>query len=279
MDKKAALSALAALSQETRLDIFRLLVQSGPEGRAAGAIADRLRVAPATLSFHLSQLTNAGLIEQRRESRSLIYSAAFGRMNDLLGFLTENCCGNPAPVARCVPECPPPQEGNTTMDESRVYNALFLCTHNSARSVMAECILNREGKGRFRAFSAGSQPSGRINPHVQALLERLGHPVSGLRSKNWDEFAVPGAPVMDFVFTVCDNAAGEVCPVWPGHPATAHWGFPDPSGAQGTDAEKAAFTADVYRRIERRIQTFVNLPFASLDRLALKQRLDDMAND
>ena len=279
MDKKAALSALAALSQETRLDIFRLLVQSGPEGRAAGAIADRLGVAPATLSFHLSQLTNAGLIEQRRESRSLIYSAAFGRMNDLLGFLTENCCGNPAPVARCEPECPPPQEGNTTMDESRVYNALFLCTHNSARSVMAECILNREGKGRFRAFSAGSQPSGRINPHVQALLERLGHPVSGLRSKNWDEFAVPGAPVMDFVFTVCDNAAGEVCPVWPGHPATAHWGFPDPSGAQGTDAEKAAFTADVYRRIERRIQTFVNLPFASLDRLALKQRLDDMAND
>ena len=164
------------------------------------------------------------------------------------------------------------------MAEERVYNVLFLCTHNSARSVMAECILNREGKGRFRAFSAGSQPSGRINPHVQALLERLGHPVSGLRSKNWDEFAVPGAPVMDFVFTVCDNAAGEVCPVWPGHPATAHWGFPDPSGAQGTDAEKAAFTADVYRRIERRIQTFVNLPFASLDRLALKQWLDDMAN-
>ncbi len=162
------------------------------------------------------------------------------------------------------------------MAEDRVYNALFLCTHNSARSVMAECILNREGRGRFRAFSAGSQPSGRINPHVRDLLERLGFPVAGLRSKTWDEFATPDAPHMDFIFTVCDNAAGEVCPVWPGQPVTAHWGFPDPFGARGTEAEKAAFTADVFRQIERRIQAFVSLPIASLDRLALKRALDGM---
>jgi protein-tyrosine-phosphatase len=165
------------------------------------------------------------------------------------------------------------------MTEDGVYNVLFLCTHNSARSVMAECILNREGKGRFRAFSAGSQPSGRINPFVRDLLERLGYPVDGLRSKTWDEFATPDAPRMDFVFTVCDSAAGEVCPVWPGHPATAHWGFPDPSGAQGTDAEKAAFTADVFRQIERRLQAFMSLPIASLDRLALKRKLDEMGRE
>ncbi|MBB6252703.1 arsenate reductase ArsC [Nitrospirillum iridis] len=159
----------------------------------------------------------------------------------------------------------------------RVFNVLFLCTHNSARSVMAECILNRIGEGHFRAYSAGSQPTGRINPVVRALLERLGHDVSGLRSKTWDEFAVSGAPEMDFIFTVCDNAAGEVCPVWPGYPVTAHWGFADPSSFQGSDAEKAAFTAGIYGQIDRRLRAFTSLPLASLDRLALKRHLDDMA--
>ncbi|WP_448191667.1 arsenate reductase ArsC [Azospirillum sp. sgz301742] len=162
------------------------------------------------------------------------------------------------------------------MTADPVYNVLFLCTHNSARSVMAEYLLNREGRGRFRAFSAGSQPSGRINPYVRDLLERLGFPTADLRSKTWDAFATPDAPRMDFVFTVCDNAAGEVCPIWPGQPVTAHWGFPDPSSATGTDAEKAAFTTDVFRQIERRIQAFASLPITSLDRLALKRTLDAM---
>lgn len=158
----------------------------------------------------------------------------------------------------------------------RVYNVLFLCTHNSARSVMAECLLNREGRGRFRGFSAGSQPSGRINPFVRDLLQRLGFPTEDLRSKTWDAFAIAGAPHMDFVVTVCDNAAGEVCPIWPGQPVTAHWGFADPSSATGTDAEKAAVTAQVFGQIQRRIQAFVSLPLASLDRMALKSTLDDM---
>lgn len=158
----------------------------------------------------------------------------------------------------------------------RVFNVLFLCTHNSARSVMAEAILNREGRGRFQAFSAGSHPSGRINPYVRDLLDKLKYPTDGLRSKDWAEFAEAGAPRLDFAFTVCDKAAGEVCPVWPGQPMTAHWGFPDPSEATGTDAEKAAFVADVYRMIHRRIGIFVNLPIASLDRLSLQQRLDDI---
>ena len=160
--------------------------------------------------------------------------------------------------------------------QSDLKNVLFLCTHNSARSVMAEALLNRHGMGRFKAYSAGSHPSGRINPFVDALLRKMNFDLTGFRSKSWDEFAVPGAPHLHFVFTVCDQAAGEVCPIWPGQPMTAHWGFPDPSSATGTDAEKAAFTADVFRMIERRIQIFANLPMATLSRLELQRKLDEM---
>jgi protein-tyrosine-phosphatase len=144
---------------------------------------------------------------------------------------------------------------------------------------MAEVVLNRIGAGRFRAFSAGSHPSGRINPYVKTLLDKLGYDTAALRSKAWDEFALPGAPKLDFVFTVCDQAAGEVCPVWPGQPITAHWGFPDPSSATGTDAEKAAFTADVFRMIERRLGIFVALPIATLSALEVKRELDAMGKD
>ena len=160
----------------------------------------------------------------------------------------------------------------------KVYNALFLCTGNSARSVLAESILNRLGGGRFKAFSAGSHPTGRVNPHAIALLKRLNYPTVGLRSKSWDEFAARGAPALDFVFTVCDNAAGEVCPIWPGQPMTAHWGIPDPAAAAGTEAEIAAAFADAYRMLERRIDIFTNLPLTSLDRLALQKRLDAIGN-
>lgn len=163
------------------------------------------------------------------------------------------------------------------MSHGGPYNILFLCTHNSARSVMAESILNRIGQGKFRAFSAGSHPSGRINPFVRELLTRLGYDLTGARSKDWAEFATPDAPHLDFVITVCDQAAGEMCPIWPGQPMTAHWGFPDPSSATGTDAEKAAFTASVYAMIDRRLSIFASLPLASLDRLALKRALDDVA--
>ncbi len=160
-----------------------------------------------------------------------------------------------------------------------IKNALFLCTHNSARSVMAEALLNKHGLGRFKAFSAGSFPSGRINPFVEALLTRLGFDTTGFRSKSWDEFAKPGAPVMHFVFTVCDQAAGEACPIWPGQPMTAHWGFPDPSSFQGSDAEKAAFTADVFRMIERRIQIFAQLPMGTLSKLEIQRKIDEMGKN
>lgn len=158
----------------------------------------------------------------------------------------------------------------------KVYNVLFLCTGNSARSVMAEAILQREGAGRFQAFSAGSQPAGQVNPNAEALLHKLNYPTSQYRSKSWDEFAAAGAPEMDFVFTVCDNAANEVCPVWPGQPMSAHWGLPDPAAATGTAAEVQLAFSEAYRMLLNRISIFVNLPLASLDKLALQKRLDQI---
>jgi len=156
------------------------------------------------------------------------------------------------------------------------YNVLFLCTGNSARSIMAEAILNRDGLGKFKAYSAGSHPKGTVHPYAIDLLHNLHYVTDGLRSKSWDELAEPGAPQMDFVFTVCDDAAAEVCPVWPGQPMTAHWGIPDPAAAEGTEAMKRAAFADACRMLTNRILIFTNLPLASLDRLALQKRLDDI---
>jgi len=153
------------------------------------------------------------------------------------------------------------------------YNVLFLCTGNSARSIIAEAILNRAGGGRFKAFSAGSQPKGTINPRTLDLLRKLNYDVATLRSKSWEEFARPGAPDLDFVFTVCDNAAGESCPLWPGQPITAHWGIPDPAAAHGSEAEIALAFKDAYRMLNRRIELFLALPIEKLDRLVLTTRL------
>lgn len=156
------------------------------------------------------------------------------------------------------------------------FNALFLCTGNSARSILAEAILNRTGQGRFRAFSAGSQPKGEVHPFAIQLLQSLNHDASLARSKSWDEFAAPGAPEMHFVFTVCDSAANESCPVWPGQPMTAHWGIPDPAAAEGTEAEKHLAFAEAYRQLSNRISAFLSLPMASIDKLALQRRLDEI---
>lgn len=154
------------------------------------------------------------------------------------------------------------------------YNVLFLCTGNSARSVIAEALLNRDGMGRFKAWSAGSQPKGEIHPYTVALLEGMGIDTSFARSKSWDEFGRPGAPEFDFIFTVCDSAAEETCPIWPGHPMTAHWGIPDPAAADGTDAEKHYAFAEAARQLSNRISLLINLPIESVDRLALKSKLD-----
>jgi arsenate reductase len=156
----------------------------------------------------------------------------------------------------------------------KIFNVLFLCTGNTARSVLAEGILRKDGAGRFNAFSAGSQPKGVVNPFALKVLGAYGYPVEGYRSKSWDEFAAPGAPVMDFVFTVCDSAAGEACPFWPGQPMTAHWGIADPAAVEGTDIEKEAAFVTAFRQMRNRISAFAALPVKSLDRVTLKARLD-----
>jgi protein-tyrosine-phosphatase len=158
----------------------------------------------------------------------------------------------------------------------QIFNVLFLCTGNSARSIIGEAILGRLGKGRFRAFSAGSHPKGQVNPHTIDLLRGLDYDVSGFRSKSWDEFAEPGAPRLDFVFTVCDDAANEACPLWPGQPMTAHWGVPDPAAVEGPEAVKRAAFADTYRMMNNRISLFTSLPLASIDRLSLQRRLSEI---
>ena len=158
----------------------------------------------------------------------------------------------------------------------KIYNVLFLCTGNSARSILAEAIMNREGRGRFKAWSAGSHPKGKIHPYTLDLLARMNFDTKFARSKDWAEFAVKGAPKFDFVFTVCDNAAKESCPVWPGQPMTAHWGVPDPAEATGTEAEKRLAFADAFRMLNNRITIFLSLPLAGLDRFTLQRRLEQI---
>jgi protein-tyrosine-phosphatase len=158
----------------------------------------------------------------------------------------------------------------------KTYNVLFLCTGNSARSIIAETILNRLGQGRFRAHSAGSRPTGQIHPYAVDLLKNVGFDTDGLRSKSWDEFAAPGAPPLDFVFTVCDDAASEECPHWPGQPMTAHWGMPDPAAARGNEAERRLAFADTLRMLSNRISIFVSLPIRSLDMMSLQKRIDEI---
>ncbi len=166
-----------------------------------------------------------------------------------------------------------------TQTPARPYNVLFLCTGNSARSIMGEAILNRIGTGKFKAWSAGSAPKGAVHAQTVALLQRLGYPTEGLRSKSWNEFARPNAPALDFVFTVCDNAASEICPVWPGQPMTAHWGVPDPAAVNGTDDQISRAFRDTLMMLQRRIGIFANLPVQSLDRLSLQRRLDEIGKN
>ena len=165
------------------------------------------------------------------------------------------------------------------MNDNTLFNVLFLCTGNSARSIIAEALLARYGAGRFRAYSAGSHPKGAVHPFALDLLAKIGLPTAGLRSKSWDEFARPGAPALDFVFTVCDNAAGEVCPVWPGQPMTAHWGIPDPAAVEGTEEERRRAFAEALRQLTNRIRVFTSLPIEKLDRIALQRRVDEIGRD
>lgn len=276
MEKLEATSALAALSQPLRLDIFRLLIRAGRHGQLAGEIAGALGVRQNTLSNNLSILRTAGLVRNHREGRTIRYRANTDGIRDLVAFLMEDCCqGRPEICAPLV------ARRSSLLDEAPLsrdsYTVLFLCTGNSARSLMAEAILNREGAGRFRAVSAGSMPA-ETGPHPFAieLLTAHDHDISALFSKSWDAFATDGAPDLDFVLTVCDKAAAEFCPVWPGQPLSAHWSVPDPVAAGGTDADRRLAFSDAYRMMHNRISTFLNLPMDTLGKLALQARLDEI---
>ena len=271
METKTAVVALAALAQESRLSVFRLLVEAGPAGVSAGKIAEALGMAPSSLSFHLKELTHAGMASARQEGRFIIYEANFAKAAELVAFLSENCCGGQPCDLSCNARVSAP--GVAMSAAGKVFNVLILCTGNSARSIMAEALVNAMGQGRFRAFSAGSQPTGKVNPFAIEKLHSIQYPTDSLRSKSWDEFAAPGAPQMDFIITVCDNAAGEVCPLWPGQPVSAHWGFEDPAAVQGSDEDKRRAFDKVFRLMLNRVRLLVNLPLDALDQVARQREL------
>lgn len=265
----------AALSQETRLEAYRLLLRYQPFGLLAGDISRLLAVPHNTLSTHLAVLQGAGLVRSRREGRSIIFAADTTRLTAAQAFLIEGQMPPRKKSATRTANVYPIKRPEVAVSD-KVHNVLILCTGNSARSILAEAIINREGRGRFRAFSAGSQPKGTPNPVGLELLESLGYDTSGFRSKSWSEFAEPGAPEMDFIITVCDSAAGEACPHWPGHPLVAHWGIADPADVKGTREQKRSAFHEAYRHLMNRITAFVNLPVDDLALTDLKARLADI---
>ncbi|MCO8146292.1 metalloregulator ArsR/SmtB family transcription factor [Rhodovulum tesquicola] len=267
---------LAALAHPHRLAIFRLLMRRYPDRVAAGEIAEALGLKPSTLSAYLASLMRARLVTQTRDGTSLRYSADVTAVRQTFDYLFLDCCrGRPD---LCSPMVSPLQTGAIPMADPK-YNVLFICTGNSARSIFAESILRKEAGDRFNAFSAGTIPNSELNPFAVKVLTDKGHDVSVLRAKNVAEFIGPDAPHLDFVFTVCDQAANEECPPWEGQPVTAHWGMPDPVKAEGTDAQKSLAFQHAYGALRNRIVTFAALPFATLDRVALQQAVDDIARD
>lgn len=275
MESTDAATAFAALSQGTRIDLLRLLIAQGATGLPAGDIAHHLGVPSSTLSFHLTALERAGLTRSTRQGRQIIHAARIAGLREVLSFLTETCCGGRpelcGDLARLLPE------ENATMTPA--FNVLFLCTHNAARSIMAEAILSKAGGARFRAYSAGSAPDARPNPEVMARLDAFSHDTNALRSKSWHEFTGPDAPRMDFVITLCDTPRGQECPDFGGLAVTAAWPLPDPAKFTGSAVERAAMLNMLYASLRRRIEIFTALPFASLDRMAVRARLGELAGD
>lgn len=273
MEMTTASQAFATLGHPGRLAVFRLLMRFAPQGARPTEIAEALGVKSNTLSHHLAELAQSGLVGMRRDGRSLYYAANLDAVRGLVDFLANDCCRGRPDI--CLPLSP---AGDRTMD-TQAFNVLFICSGNSARSIFAEAILRDLGAGKFRAFSAGTRPVTQINPFALEVLARNGHPTEGLRAKHLSEFEGPDAPRMDFVFTVCDLAAAEECAPWPGQPMTAHWGVADPVKATGTDAEKGLAFAHAYGELRRRILAFAALPFRELEKLALQQHLDRIGQE
>lgn len=287
---------LGALAHPGRLDLFRLLMRRFPDAVPAGEIAAALGLKPNTASVYLNTLRSAALIDQTRAGKSLLYRADLPRIRGLFDGLLTGCCQNRPDLCLSPDKLSPDKLNPDTLAPDNLtpgpsptsprtdampaptkpYSVLFLCTGNSARSIMAEAILNRAAPDRFRAFSAGTEPAGQPHPQVLELLAAKGYATDMLASKSM-QAVLPDLPPLDFVFTVCDRAANEPCPVWPGRPMSAHWGLPDPVTAQGNAAQKQLAFQQSYGLLRNRITTFASLPIDTLDRISLQHRLDDIA--
>ena len=264
------LQKITALAHRHRLDVFRLLMRRAPEALAAGEIARTLDLPSSTLSPYLAALKSADLIREGRAGTSRLYAANTDGAAALVDYLVNECCrGRPA---QCF-DTPEP-----TPEPARPFNVLFICTGNSARSIMAEALLRDIGAGKFHAYSAGTTPYDRINPAVLRLLSDKGIDTDTLRAKPLTEFQGANAPKFDFVFTVCDAAANEECPAWAGQPISAHWGQPDPVAVKGTEAEQQLAFQQVYGGLKNRITAFAALPFDQLNRMALQRHVDQIAS-
>jgi protein-tyrosine-phosphatase/DNA-binding transcriptional ArsR family regulator len=278
MDLIEASQMFDALGQHSRLALLRLLVTAGPAGLPAGEIATRLGMAASSASFHLGALERARLIHSVRQSRQMIYSACIGAVDQMVEFLNDTCRGKPPePPSGPAASRPDADAGSGRM--SAAFNVLFLCTKNSARSVMAEAILARNGNGRFHAYSAGNDPADQPMGAVLQVLEKMGHQVNGLRSKSWDHFLRPEAPRMDFVIGLCDTLTEDFRGKFGSRAMAALWPLPDPAQFSGTDVQMGQFIHQLYAGLYHRIEAFIGLPFASLSRDALRVRIDALTED
>jgi protein-tyrosine-phosphatase len=279
MDATAAIDRLGSLAQPTRLAALRHLLAAHPGALAAGELARVCDAPHNTMSTHLGVLMRAGLVQVERAGRSMNYRADLKAYRRLVTFLTSDCCGGRpelcGDMARLIPtDDSEPRE----QFMAPAFNVLFLCTRNSARSIIAEALLDRIGKGRFNAYSAGSDPASQPMPEVIDRLKRLGHDTSRLRCKSWNEFTGPTAPRMDFVIALCDTPQGQKCPDLGEKFVNAAWPLPDPADFSGSPTERVTLLNELYAMVRRRLEIFTSLPFASLDRMALKKRLDEIGD-
>jgi protein-tyrosine-phosphatase/DNA-binding transcriptional ArsR family regulator len=267
---------LSTLSHPHRMAVFRLLMRRCPDELPAGEIAEALQLKASTASVYLSALTQVGLISQRRDGTRLLYAINLDAAGEVVAGLFVDCCRGRADL------CPPQFSDflwNTSPMADKTINVLFVCTGNSARSIFAETILRDRACDKFTAYSAGTAHRSELNPFAVEMLKSKGHDVSLLRSKNIEDFQGADAPHMDFVFTVCDLAANEECPTWPGHPVSGHWGMSDPVKVEGTDAQKRLAFHKTYGALHNRIKAFSALPFENLDRGSLQKRVDEIGKE
>lgn len=264
--------ALAALGHPTRLAVFRLLARRAPQSVPASEVAEATGTLPNTLTKHLDLLVQGGLATRKRQGRSVLYGLNIPGAGDLVAYLVGDCCRSRPDIALASPT-------EEAAMKNQAFNVLFVCTGNSARSIFAEAIMNWDGGGRFRAFSAGTNAYSELNPRALDVLRANGYPVEALSSKHVSVFQGPDAPQFDFVFTVCDRSANEDCPPWPGQPISAHWGVADPVKVEGTDAEKAHAFNEAFRMLRQRIHAFIALPMASVGRISLQRFVDDIGRD